>query len=57
MKLAKLAYRKMLEVDPGAWEARVNYGWNLYLSGDFAAAVRQYIQVLAKEKNRVAAFL
>lgn len=56
VKLAKLAYRKVLEADPGAWQARVNYGWNLYLSGDFAGAARQYLQVLAEEENSVAAF-
>ena len=46
MKLAKLAYRKVLEVDPGAWEARVNYGWILYLSGDFTGSVSQNLQVV-----------
>ena len=34
----------------------MNYGWILYLSGDFTGSVSQNLQVLAEEKNSVAAF-
>ncbi len=56
VELALQAYEAVLAIDAYAWSARVNYGWNLYLSGEYGNAIAQYQQVLAQQPNSVAAF-
>ena len=50
------AYRQAVAADPQDMVARTNLGWNLYLQGEFDAAVAQYAAVLEGAPNSVALF-
>jgi len=50
------AYRKALEKDGENLTARINLGWNLYLTGDLDAAIGEYRRVLTQQTSSVALF-
>ena len=50
------AYRKALAVDADNRTARTNLGWNLYLGGEYRAAIEVYRRVLAEQPNSTACF-
>ena len=55
-RYSTLAYRKALAADKDDLTARTNLGWNLYLSGDYGAAIDEFHQALEKQSGSTARF-
>ena len=56
LRYSTLAYHKALAADDDNLTARTNLGWNLYLNGEYRAAIDAYRRVLAQQPGSTAQF-